>query len=81
MSRKLIKRFQRKALGGMVFGRIYDNGTVRIRTDHPSNDPAIEIAMAAVIIGVVREKGREVGVDYRVSGPLHWRDDPPRGTA
>lgn len=48
--RKLVKRVQRKAMGGTVYARVYDDGSVRIRTDHPSNDPAVEIAMAAAAI-------------------------------
>jgi hypothetical protein len=81
MTRRLVKRIQRKAMGGMVYGRVYSNGDVRIRTDHPSNDPAVEMAMAAYVIGLVRAFGKEKGVEFRVSGPMHWHDDPPRASA
>ena len=66
---------QRKAMGGMVYARVYDDGTVRVRTDHPSNDPAVEIAMTAVVIGALQESYRAHGMTMRIAGPLTWRDD------
>jgi hypothetical protein len=75
--RKLVKRMQRKALGGMVYARLYDDGTVRVRVDHPSDDPAVEIAMTASVIRALQETYRNHGLPApKLAGPLTWRSDP-----
>jgi hypothetical protein len=81
MTRRLVKRMQRKAMGGTVYARVYHDGSVRVRTDHPSNDPAIEIAMAAVMFRALQTTFQASGLDLRIAGPLHWRDDPPKVSA
>lgn len=75
MSRKRVRRWQRKLDGGTVYVTLHDDGQVRIRTDHPSNDPATEIAMAATVIRAFTSTYAEHGVKPKLNA-LTWRSDP-----
>ena len=72
---KLVKRIRRRMWGGKWECRIYDNNTVRIKVDHPSNDPEVEMAMAGASIRLARETFASYGLGIKV-GPVQWRDDP-----
>ena len=72
---KLVKRYQRKLYGGTVYIRLYEDGRVRVRTDHPSNDAATELAMAAAVLGPLTDSFRAYGIEPEL-GPVTWRSDP-----
>ena len=72
---KLLKRYQRKLYGGTVYLRLYEDGRVRVRTDHPSNDAATELMMAAAVIGSLGDVMRSHGIEPQL-GPITWRSDP-----
>lgn len=72
MSRAMVRRIRRKMWGGRFDMRIYNDGHMRVRFDHPSNDPEVELAMAGAAIRLIHEK---VG-DLVAVGPIVWRDDP-----
>ncbi len=72
---RLVRRWERKMDGGVVHIRLYDDGHVRVRTDHPTNDAAIEIAMAAKVIAALTDSMQAFGVEPQL-GPLQWRSDP-----
>lgn len=72
MKRTLVKRIRRKAMGGTFDVRLYSDNTMRVRCDHPSNDPEIEMAMAGRVLRLARE---HFGTGVRM-GPVAWRDDP-----
>ena len=74
--RRLIKRQQRSFWGGKVFIRYYSDGSIRVRCDHPSDDPGVEIAMAGATISILRNAMAGVGLDPTI-GPLRWKSDPP----
>ena len=77
MTKTMVRRIRRKMWGGRYDLRCYDDGSFRIRTDHPSNDPTVEIAMSVEIMALIREKFADAGLPLPVpSGPLRWRDDP-----
>lgn len=76
MSRQLVKRIQRKAMGGMVYVRIYDDGSIRARTDHPSNDPEVELEMLERLLHPIIEGFRQLGSAAQISH-IAWNDDPP----
>ena len=74
--RKLVRRVRRRCVwGGRYDLRVYDDGTARIRVDHPSNDPEVELAIAGATMKVARQVFADAGmrVDF---GPITWRDDP-----
>ena len=71
-----VKRMQRKLWGGTVYFRFYSDGRIRVRADHPSNDPATEMMMAAAAVAVVTDAHDGLGLRTEV-GPLTWHDDPP----
>jgi len=75
---KLYKRVRRKLPNnnGKAEFRIYEDGSVRVRVDHPSNDPGIEIMLAGMILHDFRIAGEALGIVLKPSGPLVWKDDP-----
>lgn len=73
--RTLVKRMRRKLWGGLVDVRVYSDGTVRARCDHPSDDPEIEMAMAGRFIRVYRELFLSLGIEPVVDLGK-WRSDP-----
>lgn len=72
--RKLVRRVRRKMWGGRLEMRIYDDATCRIRVDHPSNDPAIEMAMIGEVASLARSRFKDLGYELTI-GPAQWRDD------
>lgn len=76
MSAKLIKRMRRKVMGGLVTVRVYDDGTAKIRCDHPSNDPEIELQMVGRFIKGVRRARAELGIGEPDIDIGRWRSDP-----
>ncbi len=74
--RRVVLRTRRKVLGGRMDMRVYSDGSMRCRLDHPSNDPAAEMAMAGVIYSRIREVFRNLGMELPTLGPVTWRDDP-----
>ena len=64
---KAVRRIRRKMLGAKVEVRLYEDGSMRLRVDHPSNDPGLEIAIAGSLISTL---------GARPSGPMTWKDDP-----
>jgi hypothetical protein len=75
VKRTLVKRLRRKVMGGLVDIRIYSDGRVRGRCNHPSNDPEIEMAMAGRFIRVSRELFLSLGIEPIVDLGK-WRSDP-----
>jgi hypothetical protein len=55
--------------------RFYADGSARVHTNHPSNDPEIELAMGGRAFKVIREAYKNVGFTA-AAGPIVWRDDP-----
>lgn len=74
--RKLVKRIRRRMWGGLATIRVYDDGSARMRFDHPSDDPEIEMAMAGHAIRLAREIFQREGLPLNL-GPMTWRSDPP----
>jgi hypothetical protein len=72
----LVRRVRRKMWGGRTDLRFYADGSSRIWVDHPSNDPAIELAMGGAILSALRDAMAEAGMPGKV-GVIRWRDDPP----
>jgi len=56
--------------------RIYSDGSMHVRFDHPSNDPEIEMAMAGAAIRLMRRIFADLGFAVPIFGPMTWRDDP-----
>lgn len=79
MSKVLLRRFRRQLWGGRTDVRMYADGSARVWVDHPSNDPAIELAMGGAVVSMLRRIYAEHGVEADI-GPIHWRDDPPRSS-
>ena len=77
MSKTLVKRMRRKAMGGRIDMRIYSDGSMHVRCDHPSNDPEVELAMGGRVIKLARKAFADLGLEVKV-GPMRWRDDPPK---
>lgn len=75
--KKLYRRIRRKLCGGTMDMRIYTDGTMRARLDHPSNDPEIEMAMAGRLLRECRAYFEAQGLPEPVMEPIAWRDDPP----
>ena len=75
MSKTLAKRYRRKLWGGRVDARIYTDGSVRFRVDHPSNDPAIELAMGGAVLSMARDIYAKLEIPFEV-GAIRWNDDP-----
>ena len=73
---KPIKRVRRKVMGGLVDMRIYQDGSMLARCDHPSNDPEIEMAMAGRVLAVAREVFAAHGLQPPIMRPVVWKDDP-----
>lgn len=73
---KLVKRVRRQLMGGRYDMRIYDDGHIRARFDHLSNDPEIEMAMGGRLLKVARAVFAEHGLPEPILGPVTWRDDP-----
>lgn len=71
----LVKRMQRKVLGGTAYVRIYSDGSMRLRFDHPSNSLAVETAMAGLLVETMQAAGRVHGIEL-TPGCMAWRDDP-----
>ena len=81
MRPRLLKRSRRRLWGGVVDIRVLqgDGGLiVRVRSDHPSNDPEVEMAMAGRVVSRFRSVFKDAGLEV-VIGPMQWRDDPPKG--
>lgn len=74
--KRLVKRVRRRVMGGRMDMRVYSDGSVRARMDHPSNDPEIEMAMAGRFYRVAREAFASVGLGEPILGPISWRNDP-----
>ena len=74
---KPILRTRRRLWGGLVDIRIYPDGSMRTRCDHPTNDPEIEMAMAGHVLRVAREVFVKHGLPAPVMRPVTWNDDPP----
>jgi hypothetical protein len=73
---KLHKRIRRRLFGAKVEFRIYEDGSSRVRVDHPSNDPGLEIEITGRILREAIPTFRALGLDPMRIGPLTWRDDP-----
>jgi len=73
--RTLSRRIRRQAMGGRFDLRVYDDGTMHIRLDHPSNDPGTELAMVAASLRIARRIFADAGLGLNI-GPITWRDDP-----
>lgn len=74
---KLYKRIRRHLLGAKVEFRMYEDGAIRIRVDHPSNDPGFEIALGGLILQQLAKNWNAAGLGpLRLAGPIHWNDDP-----
>ncbi len=55
--------------GADVTATVYDDGSVRLCVDHPSNDPEIEGRIAQILFGMLRERK-----PYHLKS-VTWRDD------
>ena len=75
MSKKLVKRIRRKAWGGRLEMRVYDDNSCRVRFDHPSNDPAIEMAAVGAVAGMAHKVFASYGIEV-TTGAMRWNDDP-----
>lgn len=76
MSRpKFIRRFRRKVWGGLLTIRVYEDGTAKMRFDHPSNDPEIEMWAAGRLLKLVPQWFADTGLQVSI-GPVTWKDDP-----
>lgn len=78
MRKKLHKRIRRKRFGANVDVRIYEDGTLRIRVDHPSDDPGVEIGIVRQILEAMNRAGKDSGMKYETDGTFIWKSDPPR---
>lgn len=56
--------------------RIFADGSMRARCDHPSNDPEIEFAMVGRVYGLARDVFKRHGRGEPILGAMTWRDDP-----
>lgn len=74
--KRLVIRSRRRVMGGLIDIRVYADGSLRARCDHPSNDPEIECAMAGRVLRVAREVYRARGLAAPTALPMVWRDDP-----
>ena len=74
--KRLVKRTRRRVMGGLIDIRVYSDGSMRARCNHPSNDPEVECAMAGRVLRVAREVYAANGLGDPIFGPMAWRDDP-----
>ena len=67
-----MKRVRRKILGAAVEIRVRKDGTIRLKVDHPSNDPGTETMIAGLVMYAIQAIS---DLDWK-PGSLFWRDDP-----
>jgi hypothetical protein len=74
---KLAKRIRRRLYGAKFEFRIYEDGSVRCRVDHPSNDPGTEMALLGIVVAGLGKTFDALGIGpLRPTGPMTWKDDP-----